>query len=213
LTITTLWPANVVGRLTESGAVWALEGRDDEVGRVEELVEGSEAGVDRRELDPLRAVRLGLRRRGVGGPELGGRIEVEQRADALDLDEVAVLHELAATFAVGIHEELEDDLRLALGDLADDLDAAELLLGGDGIDDPFVRRGQCGGWGGGCRCRGGACGGRGTGRGRSERLRSSGGSHPERRGGGEGGHEECGRRPGPAAVGAAIPSPGGAAWR
>jgi len=31
----------------------ALEGRGDEVGRIEELVERCEAGVERRELEPL----------------------------------------------------------------------------------------------------------------------------------------------------------------
>ncbi len=88
----------------------ALEGRDDEVGRIEELVEGSEAGVDRRELDPLPAVRLGLRRAGVGGPELGRRVEVEERSDPLDLDEAALLDELAAAFTVAVDEQLEEDL-------------------------------------------------------------------------------------------------------
>ncbi len=68
LTTTTLWPANVVGLAERERCRVALEGRDDEVGRIEELVEGREAGVDGRELDPLPAVRLGLRRRGVLSP-------------------------------------------------------------------------------------------------------------------------------------------------
>ena len=90
-TITTLWPLNVVGLLDGERCGVALEGRGDEVGRVEELVEGGEAGVEGRDLDPLPAVGLGLRRGGVAGPERLGRVEVEQGADPLDLDEAALL--------------------------------------------------------------------------------------------------------------------------